>query len=106
MLLYLTAFNLIKLCCDNDRLISLIQDPLIHHFIIRRWIMTDIDQKEYGSQLFRAMKITLDQLSPLCLLLLGNLCITVSRKVHQIHFFVDIVKVDGLCFPGVAEILA
>ena len=46
------AFNLIKLCCDNDRLISLIQDPLIHHFIIRRWIMTDIDQKEYCLKLF------------------------------------------------------
>lgn len=68
--------------------------------------MTDIDQKENRPKLTGCMQITFDQLSPLSFFLLGYFRITISGKIYQIHFIINIIKVDRLRFPGVAEILA
>ncbi|MPN39582.1 hypothetical protein SDC9_187110 [bioreactor metagenome] len=42
------------------------------------------------------MQIPFDQLAPFCLLLFGYLRVSIPGKIHQIQFFIDIVKIDGL----------
>ena len=61
--------------------------------------MPDIDQQKDCLKHGRAVEIAFHQLSPLCLFLLGNLGIAVSGKIHQIHFLIDTVKIDGLRLP-------
>ncbi len=46
ILLNLASFELVKLRCNNDRLIAIIQNPVIHHLVICRRIMTDINKKK------------------------------------------------------------
>ena len=60
--------------------------------------MADVDQKEYRMQHLRLMQVILDQLAPFRLDLLGGSRKTVARQIHQIHFLIDVVVVDRLCF--------
>ena len=52
ILLDLASFDLIKLCGNDNRCKSLINHPVIHHFIVCRRIMTDIDQQKDCLQFF------------------------------------------------------
>ena len=52
LLRYLTAVDFIQLGGDDYRAESLINDPVVHHFVICRRIMSDIHKKKYCFQLF------------------------------------------------------
>ncbi|MPN39583.1 hypothetical protein SDC9_187111 [bioreactor metagenome] len=47
MLVNLASFNLIQLCGYDDRIVPLCHDPVVHHLVIGRRIMADINQQEY-----------------------------------------------------------
>ena len=58
--------------------------------------MPDINQKKDRLEHGRFMKVALDHLPPCLFFLLRNLGVSITRKIHQIYFPVDIVKVDRL----------
>ena len=71
--------------------------------------MADIDQKKHGFQLSGSVQVILDHLSPFFLLRLGNLCVSVSRQIHQIERLICVsrlpsaghhVKINGLGLSG------
>ena len=96
LFLYLATFDFIQLRCYDNWVVSLFYDPVIHHLIIGRRIMTDINQQKYRLQLFRTMQISLNQFSPLDFFLLGYFCIPISRQIYQIYRFIDIIEIDSL----------
>ena len=73
-------------------------DPVIHLLVIGRRFVADIHQKKNCTELFGIVKIALDHFSPFFLLCRGNLGIAVAWQVYEIHCFIDIIKIDGLCF--------
>ena len=93
----LTALDLICLCSNNNRMKALIYHPLVHYFVVRRWLMADIHQQKYCPQLFGTIQIILDHSSPFFFFLLRYFCKTIPRKIRQVQFIVDIIKIDGLC---------
>ena len=99
MFLYLRAFYFVKLCCNDDRLVSLFNHPFIHHPVIGRGFMPDINEQEYCTELRRAVQIPLDHLPPLLFLFFRNSGVSIPRQVDQIEAVVDIIEIDRLCFP-------
>ena len=52
LFLKLTAFDLVQLRCNNDRLVTVSKDPFIHNAVVVGRCMTDINQKKYCVQHF------------------------------------------------------
>ena len=70
--------------------------PLVHQLIIFRWLVADIDQQKHRFQALGSMQIILNHLSPLRLDFHICIRITISRQIHQIHRFIDIIKINRL----------
>ena len=73
------------------------KDPFIHLSVICRRIMTDIDQKKNGFEIAGSMQIILDHLSPFFFFCRCHTGISISRKIDQIQFIIDLIKIDRLC---------
>ena len=73
-------------------------DPVIHLLVIGGRLVADIHQEKNRTELFGIMKIALDHFSPFFLLCRRNLGVAVARQVYEIHCFINIIKIDRLCF--------
>ena len=94
--MYLASLDLIQFRGNDDRFVALSKNPLIHVFIIGRWLMTDINEQKDCFQLFGAMQIIFNHPPPFCLNLITDLCIAITRKIHQIQFLIDFIKINRL----------
>lgn len=56
--------------------------------------MTDIHNLESHRQRIITRKILIHELAPAVALLLGYLCIAVTRQVYKVCFFINLKKVD------------
>ena len=57
--------NLVQLRGDDDRVVPLIDDPLVHLPVVLRRLVPDINQQKDCFQLLRSVQIALDELSPI-----------------------------------------
>ena len=93
--LYLVGFGR-----DNVRRKPCCQNPVKHHDVVFRRLMSDIDKKKNRFKFFAGVKIILDHLPPLLFDLYACRRIAVSGQIHKIELIVDIVVVDRLSLSG------